>query len=203
MQFCDPGFERVLSPFDTEALERHPDVVYAVSADLVLRYHNPTWVDFARSNDADARFNDRFGLGASLRDVLPSVLLPFYEEGFRKCSSTGEPWGHAYECSSPETLRLYHMMTYPLIDGGLLVVNTLVKSTPLAHDAAEALEEDYRNEHAFFVQCAHCRKFRRHSGPERWDWIPEWVREPRSGVSHGLCLMCLSFHYPVLPGERT
>ena len=47
--------------------------------------------------------------------------------------------------------------------------------------------------------CAHCRHTRSADDPQRWDWVPQYVAEPRTRISHGICPLCLAYYYQLLP----
>jgi hypothetical protein len=59
----------------------------------------------------------------------PKPLRSFYLTAYRQALATGKVWHHDYECSSPESFRLFHQAFYPLheeatvncYDGGIPV----------------------------------------------------------------------------------
>ena len=98
------------------------------------------------------------------------------------------------------------MIAYPLRDGrGGLVVNFLVIERPHAptHRPAHAAElACYTDERGSLHQCMHCRRARRNTAREQWDWVPAWVALSPPNTSHGLCQSCFDFHYPELEDEE-
>jgi len=47
-------------------------------------------------------------------DAIPLVLQPFFRQHFAAVLQEDRPWEHLYECSSPEQLRLFHMLVFSL-----------------------------------------------------------------------------------------
>jgi hypothetical protein len=133
-------------------------------------------------------------------DSVPAPLKPFFEDGYRKALSAGQTWEHCYECSSPAVYRQFRMAVYPAPAGdGLVVVNSLAVERP--HDGGELKaslpnEAVYADRHGITTMCCHCRRVRRPEQVEVWDWVPAYVEKPPHGVSHGLCMVCLSLYYP-------
>ena len=110
---------------------------------------------------------------------------------------SGEPWHEDYECSSPDVYRLFHAVTYPIGDAqGLLCVHSLRLERPHTHTPEVADLALFANEHGFFAQCAYCRRFRLAGQPQRWSWVPEWLRSrPPAPVTHGICPPCRDHHF--------
>lgn len=42
--------------------------------------------------------------------------------------------------------------------------------------------------------CSHCRRTQR-TDDGSWEWVPACVAEQADEVSHGLCPVCLEYHY--------
>lgn len=200
MGASDPSRGAALAGFDREILDADPSVVYALDPDLRLAYVNPAWSRFARENGAGADFFERWGLGAFFPDAIADSIRGYYVERLTDVLAEGERWDHEYECSTPERFRRYCMSTYALGGGvGLLVVNTLVEERPHGQAGRASSLEDghYIDAHGIVVMCAHCRRVRRASGPERWDWVPDAVRTPHPRTSHGLCAICAAYYWGV------
>jgi hypothetical protein len=51
--------------------------------------------------------------------------------------------------------------------------------------------------------CCHCRRTRLSSDPPEWVWVPGFVREPPSRVSHMICTPCRTLHYPEFISRRS
>jgi hypothetical protein len=199
MLCCSPGFRPLLSAFDPASLERHAGAVMGLWPDDTLAYLNPAWYEFSVANGGEPAISERWDLGASVRAAIGRPLLPFYTTAFLTCRRTLSPWEHEYECSSADTFRKFHMKVLPLSPNGeLLVVNSLVVERP--HEDAvpsQRLDESaYRDERGNLSQCMHCRRFRRGNDRDRWDWIPEWVRERKHLTADALCPVCMDYYYP-------
>lgn len=188
-------FPPELDRFDQRALEQSGDVHCFVDRSLSIRWVNPAWLQFAAANGGEPAISRSWSVGARLLDAIQGPLRDWYGERIARCAAEQQVWQHDYECSSPDELRLFHLTAYPVPSGGVLFVHSLVRSAPRA-GAAPPLPAAYRDVAGNVTQCGHCRRFRRPTGPERWDWIPEWVARVPPETSHGLCPTCLDHFYP-------
>jgi hypothetical protein len=185
-------FEPLLRAHNLHALDEQSATTIGTWPDLTLAFMNKGWSKFAKENGGQI---DRWCLGASILDVIPPVLLPFYREHFEAVLSDDRPWEHVYECSSPDVFRLFHMLVFPLSGGrGLLMIHSLRRESSHVQPRGEPADE-YVFTDGFFHQCVHCRRTRRIDDIKVWDWIPELVRAPRANTSHGLCQHCFAFYY--------
>lgn len=197
------------------ALDAERDVVYALDADLTLQFFNVAWWNHARANGGE-RCIAAYGLGASVRPVIPEVLRRFYEVSFASVLAFGAPLDHEYRCATPTEQRLFRMRVARLgADGDVDAAGEspafLVVSNQLVHNEAHPQDDaarrrdlrDYVGSDGILVQCSHCRRCRRLAGPGgppqgswEWDWVPAYVATPPAAVSHGLCMTCFAHHYP-------
>lgn len=200
MEQLDPEFKPLLRKHRLEDLRALAGAVFGVWADFRLAYLNPGWFNFARENGGEAILSGEWGLGRSILESMPSQVRRFYELNLGACLSSGEAWSHEYECSSATTYRRFRQTAHPLErQEGLLIVNALTVGR--AHDeqqrpARPADPEAYVNDAGFVSQCSHCRLVRNVTEPERWDWVPEWVRHRPTNLSHTLCPVCCAVYYP-------
>jgi hypothetical protein len=197
---CLSEFEPLLLRFDPEELDNHYGAIFGLLPDLRLAAFNRSWFDFARDNGGEPAISRDWPLGRSVLDAVPEPLRPFYEQAFTHCLSSGSPWEHEYECSSPEVYRWYHQRLLPLGDGdGLLVVNSLLVEN--AHPAGSVIHQvvisEYMDNNGYLHQCAHCRRVLFQGSPERWDFVAEWVRHFPKNTSHTLCPVCYRYYYTV------
>jgi hypothetical protein len=166
-----------------------------------VAYFNQAWFDFAAANDGEPGISSGWTLGRSLLDCIPDVLRPFYTEGFDACRKLGRAWQHDYECSSPTRYRRFHQRVLALDEqAGLLLFNSLVVER--AHDPAERKPSPpaltaYTNRDGLIIQCCTCRRVQFPDEPDRWDWVPDWVRDFPRNTSHGLCPPCFRQQYPL------
>jgi hypothetical protein len=194
--YLDPDFAPSLADLSLEALEESQDVVYVLDREYRLRGYNSAWVQFARVNDGSDVI-DRFPLGCDVMAVIDESLQPFYRRGYGLALECRDRFDCEYECSSPDVFRLYVQSAYPLGDGsGLLITNHCRLEEPFPPDAGVCFGPRHVDDNGNIIQCCHCRKIRDHSATEKWDWIPELIRQPRKEISHSLCLHCLHFYYP-------
>ncbi len=192
----DREFVELLREFDIEGLERHPHSVFGIWPDMRLAYVNPAWYRFADENGGGSNFAKKWRPGRDLFEGMPRVLHEFYKSHFQLSLSTGRPWIHTYECSSPEHHRVFRMDVLPVGGGeGLLAVNSLIVHEPHNRAALEPMIASYQHRDGLIIQCAHCRRVQRTDGQSQWDWVPEWVRQPPETTSHGLCNVCVGFYY--------
>jgi hypothetical protein len=192
-------FSTLLQGFDLVTLERDPNSIFGLSKELTLNYLNPGWFDFARENDGDAVISERFILGSYIGDALRGEARDYYLGAFQDILRTGKVWHHDYECSSPDKFRLYHQSVYPLYNrAGLISVNSLVKEQPfdvIAGVPHQPVDAFYVNKTGFVAQCSNCRRFRRASDQDVWDWIPAWVKQMPQNTSHTFCPPCYEYYY--------
>ena len=194
----DPEFLPLLEPFDLGHLERDPASACGLWEDLSIAYLNRAWDRFAAENGGHD-VGRRFGLGTSLLDGISGPLAGFYREALTRAIEAGEPWEHAYECSSPLVERHCALRALPLRSGedrGLLVTHALLVERPHDRTPQEAGER-YRSAGGLVTQCSHCRRVRRASGPGvgQWDWVPEYLARRPERITHGLCYLCYGFYY--------
>lgn len=196
----DIDIRRRLLGFDFDDLERDTHSIFALTADLAFLYFNPAWFRFAQGNGGDALLTARFGLGAPFADALPAVLRGFYVEAYRSVLTSGEPWHHDYECSSPDCFRLYHQTVYPCHDRqGLLVINSLrfdyepISDLRLSHGPDRSAYASRQT--GLVTQCCNCRRVQREAAPDQWDWVPAWVHHMPGFITSGLCTICHSYYW--------
>lgn len=194
------NFRAALWRFDLVELDRHGGSVYGVTADYRLGYFNQAWFDFAEANGGEPRISRDWTLGRCLLDCIPEPLRPFYGDGYGGCLASGRPWAHDYECSSPNQYRRFHQHVVALDEAaGLLIFNSLVVEEahdPVARKPYPAAAATYTNEDGLIVQCSACRRVNFPGEADRWDWIPDWVRDFPLHTSHGFCPPCFRYHYP-------
>jgi hypothetical protein len=187
-------FRAVVGDELVSVLDGEAGTTYAVDRSMTLQFVNRGWYEFALANDGGACIAS-YGIGRSVREAIPSVLLTFYDEAFARVFTSGSPWEHVYQCPTPTSQRSYRMRVVRLPDR-----NHLVASNELLHEADDpgggvARTAKYVDSRGFVLQCANCRRSRRVGTPS-WDWVPAYVGEPVAQVSHGLCLTCVALHYP-------
>jgi hypothetical protein len=188
----DHDFLPQLAGFDLAKLDQSPSTAYALNKSGAIAYVNDAWRKFAQDNGAVWPLG-RWDLGTRLMDVVPFELRSFYQELFERAHATSSPCDHTYECSSPTMLRLYRMRVYPLSHGASFVVNALIEERE--HPAPTLLPDPSRYERAgVIVMCMHCRRTRR-ADSEQWDWVSGYVEQLPENTSHGLCSVCLDYHY--------
>jgi CheY-like chemotaxis protein len=185
-----------LAPFAIDTLERDRATICALDGQLRITYVNQAWRTF--SHDNGGTWGDgRWGIGVALLDSVPTVLRSFYERLFERARTSAAPVEHSYECSSATTFRRFRMRIFRCDGGALVVSHSLSQEVSHRWMATPTNERLYRNGDGIIVQCSHCRRVRP-IGPEprRWDWVPDYLAGHQDGVSHGLCPLCVEFHYP-------
>lgn len=199
MKRCGKHFLGLLEGFELDTLEQHPHSIFALSQELSLEYLNPAWFAFAQENNGEPAISQRFGIGTKLDQVIPEPLRNFYLEAYREVLRSGEPWHHDYECSSPDTYRLYHAIVYAFHNRqGLLVVNSLVNQQPHSAEMRAPFppnKTQYTGANGLIIQCCHCRRTQRVSPPDVWDWVPEWVNQMPLNSTSGLCPVCYDYYW--------
>jgi len=199
MKRYDSNFIDTLDRFDFETIENSKQSIFGLSSDLKLIYFNTSWIQFADENSTEHLFTDKFGLGTSINDIVPQVLLMFYTEKYQETLLTGKVWHHDYECSSSQTYRIFNQSCYPLKNGsGLLIVNKIRIEKPMEetdrvdHDPIEKL---YTHETGFIHQCSNCRSIQRVDDKEKWDWVSSWVKDMPKHTSHTIGPVCFDYYW--------
>ncbi len=190
-------FKNLLSGFNIEKLDNHLSSIYGVWNDYTIGYFNTAWSQFAKDNNGEPDISRKWGLGANIFDAIPEVLKHFYQRVFQIVAKRERSANLNYECSSPELFRKFIQTIYPLRQGGLLIVNSLNIEMP--HSSVNTLTEEFQyiDSQGMVHQCANCRRVQNLNKPDQWDFIPEWVQNPSSKVSHSLCTVCQGFYYHI------
>ena len=185
--------------FRLENLETDRSIMYMLGPSLRIIYCNKAWDEFASLNGGIGLERNVI-LGTSILDVVPSPLRAFYEDAFAQVRQQLKPWEHDFECSSPDTFRLFHMRVLPLPNSNSIVENSLQVEKPHGPErpAMSADRTSYVNENGILAMCCHCRRTRRiNAGAVSvWDWVPAFLTDPPGRVSHGLCRTCRAYYYP-------
>ena len=180
--------------FTPEALNASGNICCLVDSGYRIRFCNQAWDCFALENGGASCLTPGI-LGRSLFDAIPAALVPYYMRAFDAAQSSGLPFEVDYECSGPETYRLFRMQIFPLAPPeGYAVVHSLRVERPRDDPGAEP-GEIYRGAEGIITMCAHCRRTRRATEPNVWDWVPEYLRSNTLRVSHGLCPPCRRHFY--------
>ncbi len=175
-----------------ETVSTGDNVSYVLSPQRRLTRINAAWELFARQNDGE-RILSAWSTGSDVLAACGPRLRAFYENGYSRACAEGTPWHHEYECSSPERYRRFLKIAYPYNDW-LLVTHSLIVER--AHDAGPYAPESMYMADGLVVMCSHCRRTRYGRDDARWDWVPSFVANITSDVSHGLCGACLEYYYP-------
>jgi hypothetical protein len=191
----DPGFAPLLSAYGLDGLAESQQTIYAVDDGFRLRFVNRGWDWFATRNQGRSTVAD-WPLGRSILEAMPEVLRDFYRDALIRAAAAGAVFSHTYQCPTPLLERSFLLSAYPLGRSGWLLVHAEVFSGPHAGPALAFDPALHLDGHGIVHQCAHCRKVRRTTGPEHWDWLPMLVADPHPTTSHGLCSPCLGFYYP-------
>jgi hypothetical protein len=145
------------------------------------------------------RANRSTVLGTLYLDAIPEPLREFYSTSFAEVLKTGNVWEHDFECSAPQTNRLFHMRMLRLSHSHLLIENSLRVEHPHVRKSPPQSElVTYVNEHGILTMCCHCRRTRRIAPDQNavWDWIPRFLMDQPARISHGLCQTCMGYFYP-------
>ncbi len=199
------NFRDLLRSHKLDDLQAHSGAIYGIWADFSLAYYNPGWFRFSMQNGGEPHISTEWGLGRSILECMAPEMREFYATNYGACLGSHETWDHEYECSSDTLYRRYHQIVYPLGQReGLLITNSLISERP--HDKAErpasaADELAFLDDEGRIVQCAHCRRVKNIQEVERWDWVPEWVKQSPEITSHSICPTCFGYYYP-LPADE-
>ena len=204
MEYCvTPAFENLLGKARLASANSHSGSVYGLDEDYCIAYLNPAWYRFAEENGSNLFLGERWALGRNIFECIPEVLHDRYKKLYDAARVVDleelTPPRCEYECSSPTEFRKFSMHFHPLGELSVLVVNSIVIEAPHNDRAAPVQtlhdESDYRNTHGIIRQCANCRRVQNLRQGQRWDWVPKWVKNPASSISHGICETCASHYY--------
>jgi len=133
--------------------------------------------------------------GTCIFDVIPQPLQEFYSDVYDLAHYESRILTFNYHCSSPEHARLFQMQVLPQKDGGLAIVNSVLVEH--AHNVPGVFPSatDYEDPRGLITMCSHCRRTRRISHHETWDWVPAYLSRLPLTVSHGLCGVCRNYFY--------
>ena len=187
-----PELAAVTSAVPLETLESSDAVIYATDPELRLIYANPAWDKFAMTNAAPQLARAQLARNPLL-DSICGPLRDFYADRFAEAVRTAKPVEHAFECSSAQRFRMFQMRILPLRNQGVLVINTLTIEEPMSRTGVPASQE-YFDSNRLISMCSHCRRTQ-HPDSGGWDWVPSFVEDQPDQVSHGLCPVCLEYHY--------
>lgn len=196
----DSEFQRLLADFRLEDLHQSDQTIFALRHDLTLAYFNSGWSKFAVEN-GEPQICAKWPVGRCILDGMTATLRPFFNMNFAMCLSEQRPWGHRYECSSPQELREFKMLVYPLGNSqGFLVINSLVVTA--SQNDLPSMQDRYRNGHGLITQCCHCKRFQHSHSDSNWEWVPDWAINCPTNTSHGVCQVCFGFYYGSISRTR-
>lgn len=199
--YITPEFQALIGPSRLDSFNSSPGTVYGLDAHCNLTYFNPAWFAFAEENGKGSSILEDWTLGRNLFDAIPDALEGFYRTLFESAWDENiSPYStrHAeYECHSPHLYRRFSMHLYPLNRAGMLIAHSLLVEEPFDRSSAQTPQtmDDYLNEDGMFVQCSNCRRLKHAVLEERWDWIPEFIQDPRKKTTHSICSLCLQHYY--------
>lgn len=192
----DPGLETglALSGFSLRALELNSAVIYILDPHFRISYCNLAWDHFASQNGGESLLRKRVTDSPCMEAISP-LLRAFYESAFRLVARTQKPWEHDYECSSPETSRVFHMRVLPLHGERLLIENSLLVESPHKHGRAPDGSR-YIGEDGYIAMCGNCRRVlaRDAVGKSVWEWVPAYLVSMPAPVTYGFCDTCLPYY---------
>jgi hypothetical protein len=192
-----PELNGLFATIPPHTLENSDSVIYATGPDYRLIYVNPAWDRFALENGAPELVRDRL-TRVSILDCVHVPLRDFYAATFAEALDRDAPVEHTFQCPSAKLARTFRMRILPLKSRGLLIMNSL--STEGPHPPAVERNVSYVDSDGFITMCSHCRRTQQ-AGSHQWDWVPQFVALQPQHVSHGLCQVCLEYHY--LSRKRT
>lgn len=197
MPHVTTDFLNSLDGFNIVTLETDPHSIYGLSADLTLSYLNPGWFSFSQENDGEPHISNRFCLGTHIGSAMTGPVKEFYLDNFTRVLESRDVWHHDYECSSPYFFRVFHQSVFPLYNGkGLVIINSLTKEHPHEGNTnPPPNNEAYTNNNGLICQCSNCRRVKKPFQPEKWDWVPQWVKSVPDNTSHTICPVCFDYYY--------
>ena len=83
---------------------------------------NPAWFAFSEANHGEPIISERYPVGTTISAAMSAPFKDFYLNIYQDILQKGTVWEHDYECSTPETYRMFQEIAYPLhgLEGILL-----------------------------------------------------------------------------------
>jgi|GEM_PF-660654 len=199
----DATFSGALTGLDLADIAASPDPTLVVDGDLLIRGYNQAYIDFAHANGLPA-IEANFGVGTSLLAAFSEPARALYAQAYRNALDRQEVFHQSCECSSPSEYREYLLSAYPIAKGiGLLLCHHLVAADPIPMSERRARSPEHLSPNDLIVQCCHCREVRNFQHENRWDWVPDLIKQMPTNVSHTFCPRCLDHYYPDLGEKRS
>jgi hypothetical protein len=111
---------------------------------------------------------------------------------------------HCADCNTPQRYRLFSTRYSPLAgrEGpvGLVVLTSMIEDAPIEarYRLAPPDEQRHRQPTGFILQCGGCRRVHvTGTAPRVWEFVPEYVAQPRTDISHGICELCREVLYGI------
>jgi hypothetical protein len=136
--------------------------------------------------------------------VAGDELSAFYRDLFDRLMTGSGGERHFGDCNTPDRFRLFSNRFEPLSEApdnrplAVLVVTSLIEEAPIGERywLARPDERRYRQPTSLILQCGGCRRVQvAGTAPRLWELVPEYVANPPSNVSHGLCELCREVRY--------
>lgn len=191
-------------PFTTAIRELAARTDAAVLLDLegTILFANEAWERFARLGGGTVEA----AVGARLLDVVRGeeprdalrALLAWAARAPAGCTRS-----LTLECNGPDLARLVSMQVSPVRAGaepiGLTIVQRVVRELPAGevYEAVEGSAAGYRSEDGALEQCSCCRRTRRPTAPDEWDFVPGLVAAPPADAVFVYCPLCRELHDPL------
>jgi len=187
-------YKAVGAAIPISTLEASGDSSCQLNSELRIVYCNPAWDRFALANNGGLAVSDRV-LGSIIMDFIPSELIEFYRAAFASARDAVVEFD--YECSSPDSYRIFRMQILPIEQPkGYTVINAMTVGEGMeAKRSAFVLGPEYVGEAGIITVCSHCRRSRRVDCSGQWDWVPANLKPVLRNVSHGLCPICHAYFY--------
>ncbi len=204
----DQSFKERLSQFDFETLEKSVDTIYALDSKLNFIYFNPQYVTFASENGFEGDILTKFPIGSSIQAILEEdALREVYLTNYLKSLEDSKPWSFEYQCSSAAIYRNFYHRTYPVSGGDcMIIINSLAVERPIGEVHARQLDPSdqiYLQPDRYVHQCSNCRRTKRTTSPDHWDWVPGYIDRFHDQVSHTLCPLCFEYYWKYSSGSTS
>ncbi|HUL59485.1 MAG TPA: hypothetical protein VLU43_09435 [Anaeromyxobacteraceae bacterium] len=189
---------------EIRALAGERDPACLLDASGTILFVNDAWDRYAAAHGGGGRSDGVALVGTRWLDHVAGEVPRSVHQGAlaRALAAEAPPVALTSEANDPERARLVTTVLRPIRSGpgrpaaGVAVVHRVVRERPIAevYEPVAAEGEALRGDDGTIAQCACCRRTRRPSDPDQWDFVVGQVAGSPPDVAWCYCPLCLELH---------